>query len=357
MKKLIAIMILILSLAWLTSCNKDADVPEGLQLADKNETDGYVFYAPEGWSLSNRAGISAAYVSPINITSISFAPADAPSVPLSQYFDESMAKLPYSISIIKRDEKCAFGNSADAYKYIYTYEYQDYVFSSMQILVYYGDGFYIFTYNAYGATSDADSDYNKYLESVQLAIDSFKFTEAPSKDSVGTASGEYVLVSDRDVAGFDLYLPDAYTVVDDGAIVTAKISDGAVVSLSKASQTGVSILDYLKLRHEELGHLVTEIKDIRIATPIDVTDINPDYFNDWPIEVKPEMDASVILGDLGQNVVCYEYTYEFAGERYHVYQLLGVDRRNGYVFTYTAKEAEYASHLDEINEILKKVKF
>jgi hypothetical protein len=53
----------------------------------------------------------------------------------------------------------------------------------------------------------------------------------------------------------------------------------------------------------------------------------------------------------------YEYTYSILGESYHVYQVLIVDGYDGYVFTYTAKEASYAKWLSEINSILKKVEF
>jgi hypothetical protein len=45
------------------------------------------------------------------------------------------------------------------------------------------------------------------------------------------------------------------------------------------------------------------------------------------------------------------------GEAYHVYQLMGVDSRNGYVFTYTATEAEYEKNIDEVKKIIKKVRF
>ena len=51
------------------------------------------------------------------------------------------------------------------------------------------------------------------------------------------------------------------------------------------------------------------------------------------------------------------FTYEFAGRVYHVYQVMGVDAWNGYVFTYTALDGEYAEHLEAVSDILGRIKF
>jgi hypothetical protein len=57
----------------------------------------------------------------------------------------------------------------------------------------------------------------------------------------------------------------------------------------------------------------------------------------------------------------YEYKYTYNGSTYHVYQVLVIDGfgifYDGYVFTYTAKEANYPLHTDEINSIIQKVEF
>lgn len=360
MRKILATILIILTLACLASCNKQNEAPEGLQIVDDNSACGYVFYGPEGWEIANRGGISSSYVSPINTTSISFARADMPTVPLAQYFDESMATLPYSVNVIKRDEKCTFGNATSATKYIYTFSYEDYDFACMQILVSYGEDFYIFTYNSYGDPNSEESDYQKYLAFVQPAIDSFKFkekganAETPSyeKDADG-----YNLVSDRRIAGYDLYLPDGCTVIDNGSMVTAKLSDNANISLSKASSTGVSVLTYIENRRSELSSVVSNIEDIKIGVPKAV-DTNGEFFKNWSADVLPELDETIVFGDLGrESIVSYEYKYEFSGTAYHVYQLIGTDSYNGYVFTYTATEEEYSAHIDEVMTILKKVRF
>ena len=62
------------------------------------------------------------------------------------------------------------------------------------------------------------------------------------------------------------------------------------------------------------------------------------------------------LGDSTQKFA-YEYTYTYAGESYHVYQILAVSGTNGYVFTYTATADAYDSFIDTAKNIAKKVKF
>ena len=56
-----------------------------------------------------------------------------------------------------------------------------------------------------------------------------------------------------------------------------------------------------------------------------------------------------------------EYTYIFDGVKYHVYQVIGVKGNlltaDGFVFTYTATEENYASHLDTVKAMRDKVNF
>ena len=344
MKKIcLVLLISLLGVFGLCSCNNGGeDIPEGLQLVYESRADGYKFYGPEGWAVVNRGGIAASYVTAVNNTSITFTKADAPEGEVAQYFDTHMAALPYEINILKRDEPTSFGNADSAYKYVFTYKYQDYDFACMQILVFSGEDFYIFTYNSYGDANDESSDYRTYLEKIQLSIDNFKFTaksdSAESKD-YPTDSDGYAMISDKSLAGFELYVPKSYTVIDSGAIVSAKISDGANISISKASGTGVSIGDYWKARKNELSLVVGEI-----------TVIKENVINGG--------EDKVVLGNLASNrVAAYEYTYSFGGNTYHVYQIFGVDSFNGYSFTYTALDSEYSEHLDEIMTILEKVKF
>ena len=356
MKKIsLFLMILLLAAVSLISCGKKDEAPEGLQTADVCAEGGYTFYAPENWAIVNAENISAAKVSAINNTSITFTEADAPVGTLPEYFDASIATLPEGIkatlTLTVRDEKCNFGNAdGECLKYVYTYKYEEYDFACMQILVNHGERFYIFTYNSSGDVNDESSDYRRYLDVVQLSVDSFLFTAptevADSVDYPKDADG-YNMVSDKKIAGFELYLPDTWDVLFSDAYVKAKITDGANLSLSKATGTGVSISDYWNIRKNELSNFVTDIREIAV-----------NQVNSFDAEGNAVGESTVVFGDLAPGkVAAYEYSYSFNGRVYHVYQVMGVDSFNGYVFTYTALEDEYADHIDEIKTILRKVRF
>lgn len=347
-KTLILSLLLILAISAFVSCSKNNDAPEGLQLVRENTEDGYKFYGPDGWAIINDGKISATKVSTVNNTSITFTEANPPVATIPEYFTNSLLEFPdsfkESLQVKLRDEKCKFGNAnGEAYKYIYTYKYQNYDFACMQILLTHDDRFFIFTYTSYGDVSDENSTYRSYLELVQKSIDSFLFTskgkEAEPK-VYGTDSDGYLLVSDRKISGFDLYLPDSYKVIYSDAYVKAKISEGANISLSKATSSGVSISTYWDIRKEELSLFVNDIETISENL------------------VNKDGNITLVFGDIDPyKIASYEYKYSFGGNVYHVYQVMGVDSFSGYVFTYTALEDEYTQHIDEIKRILEKVRF
>lgn len=364
-KKLALILILALVITSIFACSGEGDdVPEGLKIASVESECGYKFYAPEGWTVISTPEIAAARVSNVNSTSISFTEAMMPECTIAEYFEQSLSDFPESIAsgmnILTRDKATSFGNAdGEAYKYIYTYKYAENDVSCMQILLTHGGRFYIFTYTSFGDPDDESSYYRLYMDSVQLAIDNFRFTELGEvtspvydKDSDG-----YNLVSDMEVCGYEIYLPDGYELLFNNGFVRAKISDGANISITKATETGVGILDYLKSRRSDLCRLTTEFSDIEILL---ATEYNSQSagFKDWPFDVMPITDESLTFGNLEKNkIISYEYSYSFGAQSYRVYQIMGVDGYNGYVFTYTALADEYEIHIDEIKTILEKVNF
>ena len=364
-KSLALIIILALVITSLFACSgNDGDAPEGLKIASVATECGYSFYAPEGWMIVSTPDVAAAKVSKVNNTSISFTEANMPEGTIAEYFERSLADFPEIISstmnVITRDKATSFGNAdGEAYKYIYTYRYGESDVVCMQILLTNGGRFYIFTYTSFGSPDDESSYYRLYLDSVQLAIDNFRFIEggeasAPvyEKDADG-----YNLVSDKAICGYEIYLPDGYDVIFNNGFVRAKITDGANLSIIKATETGVGVLDYLKARRADMCTITTDFSDVEILL---ATEFNSqsESFKDWAFDVMPTTDETLCFGNLDKNkIISYEYTYSFGGESYHVYQLMGVDRYNGYVFTYTALADEYDSHIEDIKTILEKVNF
>ncbi len=371
MKRILTFFSLILITgALLISCGEAPDAPEGMQVVYESREDGYVFYGPDGWIISNRGGIAASYVSGINSTSISFAKTTLPEgVTVENYFDAMKVEFPYSITLTKSGERCNFGtdNSTVGYKYIYTFKLpgkdtqdtdgdgnvsEDVMldYTAMQIIVSNGGNVYIFTYTALGTPDNESGNYRLYLDGAQAAVDSFKFTEvitgtqtAPEypKDEDG-----YSMVSDKSLAGFELYLPDAFTVVDNSALVSATLTDGSTVSVTRATEVGVTIDKYWEARKTELSKFVKNLSVIK------------ENVTNTKNEETGVYSDGVTFGNLELNrIAMYEYTYEFSGTTYHVYQLLGWTATDGYVFTYTARDADYASHLDEVMTVINKVRF
>ena len=363
MKKLIAIFLIILlaSLVLSACASEEIEVPDGLQIVKISNADGYQFFGPEGWIVANDGRICASYVSTINNTSITLAKVDAPEGSVQEYFNSEKSKFAYEISVIEEGET-SFGNAESAYYYIYTFKYEDRDFATMQIFVNNAEDFYIFTYNSYGDPNDESSEYQNYLKQVRPAIDAFKFTEKSSETNEEankvTDSDGYVLVSDKTLCGFEIYLPSECEVIQASTQVSAKFSDKANLNITKASSTGVSILDYLSTRKAQLETLFGEVTDLKIElyTLPDLSGDKADLFADF--DVAPTANADISFGNLSKSqTIVYEYSYSHLGVTYCVYQILGVDSYNGYVLTYTATADEYESHLETLKTILNKVNF
>ena len=362
-------LIMLLGLFVFCACkNKGDEAPEGLQVIKASESDGYIFYGPEGWTVANTADVAGAKVFATSRMrpSITFTEANMPETTIPEYFADSLAEFPAAISdtmvIHLRDEVCLFGNANGendkAYKYIYTYKYDDLDVACMQILLTHNGKFYIFTYTSFGDVNDENSYYRKYLDKITLSIENFTFTEASAEQSqpeYERDSDGYILVSDYKLSKFSLYVPDNYEVVYSSGFVKVKISDSANISLTRPTNTNVSILNYLVDRKNSLKSFTTDFEDVALVTATAIKDKDDPIYKEFDCEAV--YDSSLTFGDLGSRVVSYEYKYTFNGQVYHVYQLMGVNRTDGFVFTYTALESEYYQHLEEIQTILEKVRF
>lgn len=349
----IATMISVLSL---TSCKKGDGAPEGMQVLRAGAEYGYNIYVPEEWTVSNYGEIAAAYVSKLDSTSITFVKAAAPEASLESYFDSEMAKFPFEVTVEKRAAETAFGNATAAYKYTYSYEYSGSNIGVMQIFVYNGNDFYIFTYTS-GLKDKGDgvTYYESYLEKVESVISSFEFIEKSgevTKPQYTTDDRGYILASDKKICGFEMYVPSAYRVDYSSGMVSVSRDDGSSINMSKATYTNVQKETYWEHRLGEIkkladvtvdesGNEVTTVKEI--ATLVEVTG---EVFTD-----NDGMLSSV------KWAYAFEYTYSLGGEVYHVYQVLVRDVMDGFVYTYTAKEANYATHIDEAKSILSEIKF
>jgi len=364
MKKILLILTALLTLTFLYSCGDDYNTPEGMRFVGGGESEGYYFFAPEEWTVGKRMnGIDYVYASRVDTTSVSFAEIKPstftkpdPTVSdedffLKYYFEATKSEFPSSTKYgEKNGEKCILGSKEtkadNAVKYTYSYLVNDAYTDGdqrvgfMQIFAVHDSRFYIFTYAAsLEEKSEGVTTYDFYLEKLETVIDNFRFTEKKGenedkKDYPKDSDGD-ILASDEKLAGFTLYVPEDFEVDYSSAIVSATHSDGSNITMTKATATGTTIVDYWEFRKKELSYYVTDITDIG-ENPREIEFAN------------------------AKNAVLCEYTYLYNGKTFHVYQIFCVSEGffgDGYIFTYTAKEDNYSLHLEDITRILKKVKF
>lgn len=339
MKKTLALLLtltfLIIALA---GCTEPTDTPAGMQTVRGSDTLGYYLYVPDGWTLSSQGDIAAAYVSTIDNTSVTLVEATMPKVSTAEYFEAAKADFTFPINVTKENADFKLGNAEEAKQFIYDYKYSDYSFRTMQVFAKFEGRFYIFTFTSQlTERADGVSYYDYHLEnSLPSITENIKFVrksgtlptpEYPEVDG-------YLLVSDRALCGFDLYVPKEYAVDFSDGIVSASREDGSNVTVAKATMGGVPIDEYWEIRKGELETIFGTITEIEIK------------------------HKSGNFGNLSEGTTStFEYSYSHGGMTYHVYQLLGVDAFSGYVFTFTAPESVYGERIDEAIEIASRIKF
>ncbi len=355
------------SLIMFSSCSDGSDIPEGMQLVFGSEADGYYFYAPEEWTVSNIGEIKSAYASRVDSTSVSFAEvfpeadvtgADKEEYFFNSYFNDSLEEFPDSMkpTVTLNGEATVFGKESEAadkaVKYTYNYEYSDNTFGFMQILIKEKNRYFVFTFCALlEQRTDGKTYYDYYLEKLQKVIEEFRFvetTEEKEKTEYKKDSDGFILISDKKLAGFELYVPETFIPDYSSAIVSATHSDGSNINITEATGTGEQPSEYIMRRFAEIEK-VTGSKVI-----CDKANYSE---NGETTDVTHEL---VQFGNAKAGYA-YEYKYTYNGSTYHIYQVLAIDGfgifYDGYVFTYTAKDANYPLHTDEIKSIIQKVAF
>ncbi len=365
MKKIICAALAVLMLFTFVGCEDKSDIPDGMKLISGSDALGYYFYAPEEWQTANLEGVAATYISAVNTTSVTFTEIDKASFDIKDetmsaedyflyhYFNDTKAEFPADTTYYASGEERLFGASdyrADkAVMYSYTYKYQEVLYGFMQYFAVHNGDYYILTYSAIYEVIDGyeKSRYDEYLDMLTEIVENFRFVDK-SGETVKPESypaNEYRLVSDAKICGFEFYAPGSFMLDYSSGIVSVTAADGSNVNISEVMGAGISPDAYIADRQKELEAIVTDFTVIKSGEEAKLGNV-PDV--------------------LGQNTrynfaFAYEYTYVFGGETYHVYQILAVEgwflNADGYVFTYTAKEENYAKHLGEVNTMIEKVVF
>lgn len=342
MKRLISLILALCCVitlgATLVACKKESDVPVGMQLVRGGEEYGYYFYCPEEWTIANDGNISACYVSKLDPTSVLFTEAEMPSERLEEYFAKEVKNLQDTFEEFtlekSLDGEVLFGNANEAYKSIYTYKYDGKSFRTMLIYVRHNGRFYVFTYTAQLINKVGDeTTYDYYLDKIQKIVEAFKFVDKKETsfetENYPTDDDGYILISNKDECGFDLYVPSDYTVDNATGFVSASLPDGANISMTKPTYTNVTADSYWTKRRSDLEGLNIAVSEIKIGERVEIDG------TEWAF--------------------LYEYEEDLLGRKMHVYQLLIVVGRDGYVFTYSAPIDVYDAHLAGAMKALYKI--
>lgn len=388
MRKISGVLLLLLAVFGLCSCGDDDGIPEGMKLGCDPAEVGYYFYIPEEWTESSFGDITMAHVSSLDNSSVSIAKMDADKIPpeavgadwdaakviLAEYAIADTKTLPHNADIEfvltegKNYEECIFA-AKPAVKITYTFSVKDEKtdktvrFRTMQILVRNGDDVYIFTYQSRDEIMREETTYYDYYYTfVKPVIDNFKFAEGGARDTENPADTDgdgYYLASDSSLSGFELYLPNSYELKHSSGFVSAMIEDGANLSVTRATSTGVSIVDYAKTRRDELSGIYDNFTDISVSVKqagADGIKSLKDTFTELS-EENIRVDGSLKFGNSESNMFAYEYSFSSGDTVYRVYQIYGISGRSGYVLTYTARADVYEAHLSEISDVLERIVF
>ena len=336
MKKVLSMLLLAAITLTLFGCAKNDDVPDGMQLARGGEAYGYYMYAPEEWTVSNHGDISAAYASAVDSSNISYIEIAPPSGTVDEYFKSGLDEFREAPTMVEENKAITFGNADSAVKYVFDHKYDGHSFRTMQVFTKYKDRFGIFTFTSpmENMTSPDLKQYEYYLDKINLVIENFKYTEKKgetSADEPEIDSDGYKLISDKSTARFSLYVPAEFTVKNSSGMVEAFLPDGSNISMSRATTTGIAIDEYWKMRKADLEAIFGTVTEVG----------------------EPK---AVSLGE-SSRAFAYEYTFNYDGEAYHVYQVYGVTFLDGFVFTYTAKEENWSKHFDTVQKIIDKVTY
>ena len=356
MKKIISmalcLVIIASALLTLSSCKKGDGAPEGMQLVMGSDAIGFYFYGPEGWEIANRNNIACTYATKANTdrTSFTLVESEAPQVieldgvrnrkaETEGYFESYKESYPAPVTVTSPITKATFGNATDAYSVVLSYTYAEYSIKCMQIFAYFGESFYIFTFTSFGAQrSEGETYYDYHLrENATKVINSVKFVdkngETPKPTVFETDADGYKLISDKAISGFKLYVPSGYTPDFASGMAIAYDGEGRSINAAEPTYAYSGFDEYWEARKLDLGNLVSNLT-----------------FKDEDIKV-------VVQHPDARGAASYEYSYEYCGAKYRVYQVIMVSLTRSFIFTYTAEESVFESGLAEAKAAFLKFRF
>lgn len=359
MKKAIALVLLAALLLSLTACGAGGEggadeltIPEGMQLAEQG--DGYTLFAPAGWVIDRSTGITTAYASPIDPSSITLVRTRTDRTP-AEYFADSEARLAtlfgeYALDPIKSSDKTTFGGKPAIVR-VYSGKLLDTPYTVKQYLCREGEYIYLFTYTAKNEIPSGDATYfAQHEEKVDAVAAAFLFSgaatppEASEPETPVRNEDGLILISDPAVSRYSLYVPEGWT-ADLKNGTTSATREGAVLSFSYEIPMENNLLEVWETRNE---HYKTLYESYTLLPGECSTNAG-----------GPE-GITVMLGE-EQAMRCV-FTFTRGGITYKTQKIMTLDGIYACTLTYTAVytgdgQDPYTAYLSDLDAILRAFTF
>ena len=171
MKKLLAILLLLVLVASLAACGEDDGVPEGMKNVAVENAKFYL-YVPELWLAQSQGGVSGA-LSPkgnANVIATAYLP-DTYQTPKS-YWEEKCLKEYTAVlaefTVIEAECKETTLGGVNAHKYVFTHKIGEQVYKQMQVIAV--DGAMVYTVQYTAPEGEA---YNEWLADAEIICANF----------------------------------------------------------------------------------------------------------------------------------------------------------------------------------------
>ena len=359
---LLAVCLLILGLALLTSCGK-SEIPEGMTAGSDPDLDGFVLYVPKGYTIDRSTGVLFAFVSKLDPTSVSAVLISPEEESIAAYWEANRAALEATAD---PDTAIVYETENEEYKvgkdelpgrvWVYTLTRGGVNYKVMQIFVPRGDapsdGVAILTYTGKtDATVTGTVGYTDHLKDFELMVQNFSFREATKtpeeqeKITEGAPEGMQA-ASDAKITHYRLYLPLSWTVDLRTGISSGYADDGAGVSVISLYPEGFStVQEYFASQKEQYG---LRYKDVTVLTEGEPEQIKVDGCDAYRYECRVTR-----RGD--ERVVRFSVIYVMLRTGLH---------RGLYTVTLSAvaenadaAEAIYTAHAEEFARVLSEFRF
>ena len=339
-KRFLALLLCaIMLLPMLAACDKNGDVPDGMQSVTL-ESEPFIFYVPEEWVDNRDSGISSAYYS-LDKSIMASAryyscDSEAQSAGLANYVNMIAEQNETTLSgyALVGEIKDASLGMQSAKRYEYTYNYGGIEANKTNVIQYY-------------------TFYGDYAVVLSIYIANAHYTE------------EYVEIFERIRACFEL--------CERKAINDEVIDEYTPEGMKKASDDDVQYACYVpKAMVTDLSDKLTYAYWDESGMPnVTVTCFSPSddnitaeqYFMKCEMEYKQSISGYERLGEpisrvvAERNALSYQYKANYGGSEYRIMQTVLIYNRLAYSITYTARADVYDSHINDVEIILNTFRF